>query len=111
MGVGKAAAPAMAVGSKAAQPAMAGAARGGIGSRLLGAAKGVGGWAGDNPEVAASIAGTGANAYGAYQEGAAADRIADLNEEGTRRSWQRQENMDPFLQSLLERLLAPSSVG
>jgi hypothetical protein len=99
------------VGSKAAAPAMEGAARGGIGSRLLGAAKGVGNWAGNNPEVAASVAGTGANAYGAYQEGAAADRIADLREEETRRGWQRQENMDPFLQTLLERLLAPSSVG
>lgn len=82
---------------------------GGLGSKLLGAGKGVASWVKDNPETALTIGGIGADAYGSYRQGQALDRQADLEESSLRRRWNREEAMDPVMQDLVRRILNSSS--
>ena len=91
-----AAAPGMA--GQAVQAAAPGA-RGGLGSRLME-------WAKANPELALQGAGTGVEAFGAYKEGQANDRLIDMREEEQNRRFGREDNMDEVLAEIMRRLTA-----
>lgn len=87
------------MGGPAAAAAPAAAGRG-LGGRLLD-------WAKANPELAMSAAGTGVEAFGAYQEGQAMDRLADIRERELDRDNMREDNLDEVLAQITRRLTAP----
>lgn len=105
--------PAVNVGGAGAGAAGAGGAGGtmaGIGNVARGAgnvAQNVGGAVLKHGATAAQLAGVGAQAYGAQQEGKAMDRQLDFQEEGTRRDWARDEELDPYRRMMLERMSQP----
>lgn len=91
--------PNVAVQGTGLEAASSGGSRG-IG-RLLDAGKDVAGWAEKHP----TLTGAALSAYGDYEERESSDRMAQLEEDDLRRGWDRQDNLDPILADLINRLI------
>lgn len=87
-------------GSAVAPPSLASRAMT-AGKSVLDAGKGVASWAEAHP----TLAGAGVTALGEYQQGAADDKMAKLEEDDLKRRWNREDNMDPLLADLIRRLI------
>lgn len=94
--------------ARAAGEAGAMASRGaGLGARLADVGRSVAGYAKENPSLALQAAGAGAQAYGAHEQGKALDKQIKFERERELRDRERREAMDPLMQEILKRILAP----